>query len=692
VNGTQQQSGRANPGQALPPAAALGNRLNPDNSGGAPIGPGSRAGMSPVAPPSRPGVSPVGRLTATALAAPSKLGPASQLGPLSQPGPLSPPEHDNSVTAVTPIVPGGPERREDMDPACLTTEMEPISEVVEQKRKVDATLARFSAVHDEMADEERQRRSRRMKIMPWLGRDADLEEALSAGGPVGPATTGETFMPEDIAEPVDEQRSGKSRKKGGRGDKRRGLSTWKIAAGVAAVLVLIVSFFGWRTLHGGISGTNQIQEVAALDESSPAILESTKQYGDANFLLVGTGDRPGSGTAAGLATDTIMVVHIPMDGSRAAIVSFPPNLVVDRPACQQWDNKTSQTGAAVPAQTGVRLASVYSTGGPRCVTDTVQQLTGLRINHFVGVDANGFDNLVGDVQGGVQLCVRAPLKDSALGTIVGQAGQVTLTGQQALNFVRADQIVGATQPADLNKISRQQRFLAAALRKTISGENLLMSANLLNNFLATFTSSTFGDNMAVDQLTKLATSLQGLALGRITFVTLPTSVTATGETMRADTGKQLFQAVIDNSALPGEQGAAPTSPNTPVTPQNVKLQVINGIGASASGVVKSTANELTQQGYQISQIGGVASPSVTRTVIRYAAPQQGQARLLASSVPSATLQVDPTMDGAVQLVLGPGFDHVIQAPHGGGTGGAAPTTSEAPAGLSYVNAADASCA
>lgn len=709
------QQGRPNPGQGMPPAP--GNRPLPDgNNGGltngahvngthvngggthngtAPAGPpsraGSRDGMAPVAPPSRPGMAPVGRIAATALAAPgpispSPISPSGPLTPLGSPNGLA---HDNSVTTVTPKVPGGPERREDIDPTCLTTEMEPISEVVEQKRKVDATLARFSAVHDEMAEEERARRSRRMRIMPWLGKDDDLEEALSASGPIGPATTGETHMPDDIADPVEEHRSGRSRKKGGRGGKRRVLNSWKVAAGVAAVLVFIVSFFGWRTMHGGTPGANQI-EVAALDENSPAIVQGARQSGDSNFLLVGTGNRPGT-TSAG-ATDMIMVVHVPGDGSRAAIMSFPPDVLVNRPACQQWDNKTNATGAPVPARNGVQLSSVYTTGGPRCMTDTVQQLTGLRINHFVGIDANGFDSLVGNV-GGVQLCVKAPLRDASLGTIVGQAGQTTLTGRQALNFVRADQVAGASGPADVDRIARQQRFLAAALRKTIGQQNLLMSANLLNNFIATFSSATFGDNLAVDQLTKLATSLQGLSLGRITFVTVPTSPAAGGESIQADTGKQLFTAIIDNSALPGEQGAAPATSNTPVSAQNIKLQVINGIGNSASGVATTTANELERQGYQISEIGGVAPPNVTRTVIKYAAAQQAQARLLSSSVPSATLQVDPTMGGAIQLIIGPGFDHVVQAPHAGG--GATPppaTQSEAPAGLSYVNAADASCA
>jgi LCP family protein required for cell wall assembly len=640
-----------------------------------PVGPGSRGGMAPVGPPSRPSMTPAGRLATTAVVAPTT--------------PPAPPRPETEPPQV-----GGPERREDIDPLSLTTEMEPISEAVEQKRTIDATLARFSAVHDEMAAEEAQRRSRRMKLMPWLGKDDDLEEALTSNGPVSPATASQPRLPK--GQPQPRRRMPVNRPATKRDRRRRSMLSAKMAAIGVAVIVLAGSYFGWQALHHGPNG-NQIQEVAALDENSPAILESQKQYGDSNFLLVGTSDRPGSNAGTAQPTDTIMVVHVPADGTRAAVVSFPPSLQVDRPVCQQWDNKTNQATGQVPAQTGVKLSSIYSVGGPRCVTDTVQQLSGLRINHFVGVDTAGFTSLVGSVQGGVQLCVAAPVQDAKLGTIVAKSGTVTLTGTKALDYVTADQVTGDKQPADLSRINRQQRFLAAALRKTIGQQNLLINTGLLNNFLGTFTKSTFGDNMGVDQLAKLATSLQGLALGRITFVTVPTTGTtnAAGEqTLQASTSKQLFNAIIDNAALPGETASnqpAATPTTAAVAPKSVKVQVINGIGDSAPGAATRTANSLKQFDFVISQIGGPAPPGVTHTEIRYASGQLAQAQLLASSVPSAKLQVDPSLDGAIQLVLGPGFDDVVKAPKAGAvtaTGG----SSEAPAGLSYVNAANTSCA
>jgi hypothetical protein len=297
---------------------------------------------------------------------------------------------------------------------------------------------------------------------------------------------------------------------------------------------------------------------------------------------------------------------------------------------------------------------------------------------------------------GIPMCVKAPLKDAALGTIVSQAGPVTLSGQQALDFVRAGQIEGATTLADFDRINRQQRFLAALLRKAISQQNLLMSASMLNNFLGTFTKSTFGDNMGVDQLSKLATSLQGLSLGRITFVTLPTSKTlnaAGGETLDTTESKQLFNAVIDNSPLPGETNTASggTNQSAPATPQTTSLQVINGIGDSSDGAGGETATALRAEGFTVNLIGNAPTPA-PQTVIRYSADRQAQASLLASSVPSATLQVDPTLDGAVELLLGHGFDHKVVAPHAGGSAGAPAKSSEAPTGLSYVNATDTGCA
>ena len=52
----------------------------------------------------------------------------------------------------------------------------------------------------------------------------------------------------------------------------------------------------------------------------------------------------------------------------------------------------------------------------------VQELSGLAVNHFVGIDFHGFKGMVEAVQG-VEVCVERPLKDEVLGTIVPEAGK-----------------------------------------------------------------------------------------------------------------------------------------------------------------------------------------------------------------------------------------------------------------------------
>ncbi|HEX3781024.1 MAG TPA: LCP family protein [Pseudonocardiaceae bacterium] len=641
-------------------------------------------------------------------------------GPVNGPGSGGTARPNPQATGRRPVrgTPGGPERREEVDPISLTAELEPISEMVVAKRKVDATLARFSAVHDEMAAEEEDRRSRRKRLMPWLAKDDDLEEALSGkpgaptmlAHPVGdpaevedadfneavddePAGADEPEPPEPADGPPAKTDQGRNQGRFGRAkagpakislkDKRVSWSL-KALAIAAAIAVLALTGVEWGTQN---QVNNQIQEVAALDENSPAIANGAKQSGDENFLFVGTNARAGV-SSNDITTDTVTVAHIPADRSRVEIVSFPGNLQVTRPACQGWNNSASTYAATTePPQDGVRLDAIYAIGGPRCVTDTVQDLSGLRINHFVGMDFQGFQGLAGALPP-ISLCTKGPVIDDKLGTIIAHAGTTTLSGQQALNFVRADQVEG--DPAgEYAKIARQQRFLAAVLRQVI-GQNLLTSPSKLNDFLNVFSKSTFGANMDVSALLTLAQSLQGVSLNQITFITLPTTGqdNAQGEAISAtDEQNQLFNAIIGNAPLPGTAQPTTTTTST-VTPANTKIQVLNG-GDSQQGIAGQTANSLKSQGFTVVEEGN-APHSVPSTVVRYATQDKAQAQLLASAVPKATLQEDPSADGAVELILGADFDgHVVAASSSAATTGAnSPSTPT----LTTLSAADTSCA
>lgn len=485
----------------------------------------------------------------------------------------------------------------------------------------------------------------------------------------------------------------------------------KILVTAVALGVFAATGFGWGAK---LWIDDKFQQVSALDPGSADIVDRDKQYGDENFLLVGSDsrkgadaeDRAGNTTAVGGArTDTIMIAHLPANRSRAVVVSFPRDLEISRPDCTVWDDEAGEyTDEVSPAQDFAKINSAYQIGGPQCLTKVVQQITGLSINHFAAIDFSGFKEMVEAVDG-VQVCVKAPIDDLILGTIVEQAGTVRLTPKKALDFVRARHVAG-DPTSDYGRIHRQQVFLSALMREAMS-RNVLLDPRKLNGFINAFAANTRGDNLGVDQLLELAQSLQGLDAGRVTFITVPTVGYANqrgNEELRVEDTTALFRSVIDGVQLPGElppteppAAGEPTGSTEPPAatspPGEVKLQVLNGAGRD--GLAGQTTLRLTELGFDVVKVDNAQQQS-TQTVIRYSASRQAQARTLAAAVPKATLKLDPSMGTAIELLLGTDFDDVIRAadsdPSDPGTEDPAEEDSGLPDNLSTVNAADDSCA
>ncbi|MGH3621698.1 MAG: hypothetical protein ACRDQ5_07895, partial [Sciscionella sp.] len=340
----------------------------PERHTGRPDNPAEARRGAPPVPPARDGTARAATPQDSARPLPSRDEPAGQ-----------------STTGASRVPPRRPEpeRPENMDPSLLTDEMEPVGQEVRRRRKVDDTLARFSAVHDEMVEDERRRRGRMSRILPWVSAGDELDEAL-ATPPVrrhdprqsqdsGPASRGEqgrragatrfvapskaVGQPEGdeatrLAEPLgaaadgmhedshdgtagshaasardDEPLSRLQAKKQRR--QRRAALVGKITAISAATLVFLVTGVAW----GAKVWLNaKFTEIDALDENSSAIQNAARQSGDQNFLLVGSDTRAGgSGNAKvgtdkqvkGARSDTVMIAHIPANRKRVVMVSFP---------------------------------------------------------------------------------------------------------------------------------------------------------------------------------------------------------------------------------------------------------------------------------------------------------------------------------------------------------------------------------
>ncbi|RJQ77533.1 hypothetical protein D5S19_28790 [Amycolatopsis panacis] len=452
-----------------------------------------------------------------------------------------------------------PPPRGEQDRLIMTDEMEAIDEATQYRRKIDHSLARFSAAHDDAAAEETKRRERleRFTSRPV----ALLEQTRTALHRVVAPGTGE--KPDEQA---DEQQAEKTPQTRLQEKKQRNLARsariGRIALIVLSALVLLGTGIAWGAVNWFDA---KFTQVAALDENSADILNADAQANDENFLMVGSDTRDGAaaeegvgtaGSTPGARSDTIMVAHVPADRKRVVVVSFPRDLEIDRPDCNRWDPaKSATTDEVVAAQKVAKLNTAYAVGGPQCVTKVIQKISGLRINHFVGIDFNGFKGMV-DAVHGVPIHNAQPIDDSVLGKVLLETGDVTISGDQALNFVRARHVKG-DPTSDYGRIKRQQAFIGALLKKVMSSD-VVFDPGKLSGFITAFAQATFGDNLGVQQMMTLAQSMRGLDPSKIDFMTVPTTGMANkrgNEVLVEGKTKSLFDALRDNTPLPDDKNA-----------------------------------------------------------------------------------------------------------------------------------------
>ncbi|MFT4200030.1 MAG: LCP family protein [Gordonia sp. (in: high G+C Gram-positive bacteria)] len=453
----------------------------------------------------------------------------------------------------------------------------------------------------------------------------------------------------------------------------------RVVTAAACVMALVGTGVAWA-VNGSVNGS--WRNVNAIDAKDKNIKEIKQQYGDENYLIVGTDTRAGKNAkfGAGDATetegarsDTIILVNIPANRSRVVAVSFPRDLAVHRPDCEGFNDNTGQySGMTVYAEDNVKLNSVYASCGPAGLVKTITKISGLNINHFIGMDFVAFRKIV-DTVGGVYVCSTTPLYDYEIGTVLPKAGRQRLNGRKALKYVRA-RMISTEGNGDYGRIKRQQLFMSSLLRSTLSG-NVLSNPAKLNRVARTFTRNSYVDNVDTKSLLDLADSMRGIDAGRVTFVTIPTSGTSTdgqnNELMRDEDTHALFDAIITDQPLPGEKpkpkptkqagkpGDAPDEPSTPptvgvlaMTPSNVGIRILNG--TSTPGLASHASEQLTPKGFEVRGVAD-ASQHVDKTVVRYGPGQRDAAGTVARLFPGAKIQLDKTVKSGVELILGADF-------------------------------------
>ena len=540
---------------------------------------------------------------------------------------------------------------------------------------------------------------------------------------------------EPSAEPLGPPKKPKSR--------RRVMLAGRSLAALFAVLALAMTGGAWQWQS---TKNSMLNRISALDPDSRDIVDPNAQFGDENFLIVGVDSRFGENAdmgagdtedAGGARSDTIMLVNIPANRERVVAVSFPRDLNIEPMECEPWNPETREYGPLYDDETEsygpdeiyteTKLNSAFAFGGPKCLVKVIQKLSGLSINRFMAVDFAGFSKMV-DALGGVEVCSTTPLEDYELGTVLPNAGRQMIDGHTALNYVRARQVTTEIN-GDYGRIKRQQLFLSSLMRSLISKE-VFFSLSKLNNVVNEFIDDSFVDNIDTKDLVELGQSLQNIAAGRITFLTVPTTGYMDewgNEHLREEDNEAIFDAIINDDPLPEEKNAD----NTPVpgTPESAASQtpdsstsetptpeaatdsgeVVDAVTTDPAAVTVQVSNSTGQDGLGATaaselQLHGfnVATPDdypgqLSSTTVFFSPGNEQAAATVASAFSQPTIERVSGKGDTVQVVLGSDFS-TISPPQPSGSSvqvrvlhGSTSAPTQLPEDLSVTNAADTTC-
>ncbi|WP_328582239.1 LCP family protein [Streptomyces sp. NBC_00370] len=394
-----------------------------------------------------------------------------------------------------------------------------------------------------------------------------------------------------------------------------------------------------------------------------------------NILIIGTDKRTGKGNegygdkgSVGHA-DTNFLLHVSKDRTNATALSIPRDLITDIPDCEtkQPDGSTK----IIPGTEQQRFNTSLGQDGrdPGCTMKTVQEITGLKVDHFMMADFNAVKSLTTAV-GGVDICLAHPVDDPD-SHLKLPAGEANVQGEQALAFVRTRHSFG--NQGDLDRIKVQQQFMASLARK-IQSKGTLTSPSKMFKLAEAATKALAVDSGigSITKLTSLATQLKGIDPKNISFITLPvldnpneivhatvvinkTQADPLFSMLQSDTS--LTEVKKEAAAKKSQQAKALKGPKAPAA--DVRVDVYNGGGPQGSA--QETLSWLqNDKGAPKTTNKGNAPANVAKTTLEYAPNQADMARTVASwmGLPATSLK-QGTEDAvgleAMTLTLGKDF-------------------------------------
>ncbi|RMI37288.1 LCP family protein [Streptomyces triticirhizae] len=320
-------------------------------------------------------------------------------------------------------------------------------------------------------------------------------------------------------------------------------------ASTLSALVLTASGVGHSVVAQVADGVSRVDAFGGLRDRPDA-------GSGLNILLIGTDSRDGLseeeraryhvGGASCRCADAILLLHVSQDRERVSMVSLPRDSFTHLPE----HTLPGTTERHEPHDD--KLNSALSHGGPQLMVRAVEDLTRVRIDHYLEVSFVSFMRAV-DQLGGVEVCTAEPLRDAYAGLDL-PAGTSTLDGPGALAYVRARHLDGAS---DFGRMQRQQRFLAAFVDKAVSGGVLLNPGKVAAMADTLLDSVRADEGLGSEQLLELAGLMRHFTTSSAEFASVPVTdrereMPGLGSTViwNEEEAARLFTALRDDRPLP----------------------------------------------------------------------------------------------------------------------------------------------
>lgn len=450
----------------------------------------------------------------------------------------------------------------------------------------------------------------------------------------------------------------------------------KVVLAIIAVVLLAVGGYAYSAVGKIDSNLNQADGLdlgAQKDGATDILLVGIDSRTDAkgNPLSQEQIDMLRAGEEETASTDTMILIRIPNDGSSATAVSLPRDTYVDSGEYgdlklnsvytnykvdkqDQLEQKAAEEGED-PDEKSIEEQSTQA--GREGLISSVADLTGITVDHYAEVGLIGFVSLT-DAVGGVDVCLNNPV-DEPLSGANFPAGRQTLSGENALSFVRQRHDLPR---GDLDRITRQQAYLASLSNKILSSKTLT-DRGVLGKLNKAVESSITVD--AGWDIMSLATQMQNLSGGNVTFQTIPvTSIDGTsddGQSVVTVNTKQVhsfFEDLLGEGGDSSESSESSESPEEDIPDFDPAGSTVNVFNAgSVSGLASRVGDLISGAGYAMGEVGNHDESGVSDSQVNVADVNDPAARSLAKKLGDVQVVEDSSLpEGTISVTLANDYD------------------------------------